>query len=132
MKKIEAIIRPSRLDEVKEGSERSFLFGTAMRVASDIRRSAAYRREVAHENPAEHLVSDHQPDELGQHDDRRFTDRRFSDRPPHSSFTSRYALFLVIPVSVASWSATSLRVMPRARRTRARASGSTAGSSRAG
>src|SRR6185436_10298746 len=41
-----------------------FLFGTAMRVASDIRRSASYRREVAHENPAEHLVSDHQPDEL--------------------------------------------------------------------
>ena len=36
-----------RLDEVREGSERSFLFGTAMRVASDYRKKNARRREVA-------------------------------------------------------------------------------------
>lgn len=40
-----------KLDDVREGSERSFLFGTAMRVASDIRRSAPKRREIAHADP---------------------------------------------------------------------------------
>src|SRR6266576_481868 len=42
----------------------------------------------------------------------------------HSSLTSRYAVFLVIPVSAAICSATSRRVIPCASRTRARASGS--------
>src|SRR5437773_10804014 len=52
----------------------------------------------------------------------------------HSSLTSRYAVFLVIPVSVAICSATSRRVIPCASRTRARTSGSGAEgrSSRAG
>src|SRR5205807_5028843 len=50
----------------------------------------------------------------------------------HSSFTSRYAVFRVIPVSAARRSATSLRVIPCASRARARSSGSGGRSSRAG
>src|SRR5438034_2309939 len=52
----------------------------------------------------------------------------------HSSLTSRYAVFLVIPVSTASCSATSRRVIPWAKSARARFSGSgeEARSSRAG
>src|SRR5439155_17943738 len=42
----------------------------------------------------------------------------------HSSLTSRYAVFLVIPVSTASCSATSRRVIPWAKSARARFSGS--------
>ena len=34
-----------RIDEIAPGSERSFLFGTAFRVASDDRRSARYREQ---------------------------------------------------------------------------------------
>jgi RNA polymerase sigma-70 factor, ECF subfamily len=34
-----------RIDEIAPGSERSFLFGTALRVASDDRRSARYREQ---------------------------------------------------------------------------------------
>lgn len=36
-----------KLDEIQEGSERAFLFGTALRVASDARRARTRRREVA-------------------------------------------------------------------------------------
>src|SRR6266568_1444092 len=47
------------------------------------------------------------------------------DRPAvHSSLTSRYAVFLVIPVSAASCSAASRRVIPCAKSARARSSGS--------
>jgi len=58
------VVASRRLDSIQLGSERSFLFGTAMRVASDIRRSAAYRREVAHPDPAAELEGGHRPDEL--------------------------------------------------------------------
>lgn len=46
------IIVSRKLDMIRPESERSFLFGTAMRVASDIRRSAVNRREIAHADPA--------------------------------------------------------------------------------
>jgi RNA polymerase sigma-70 factor (ECF subfamily) len=35
-----------KLDDIEGDSERAFLFGTAMRVASDARRSRTRRREV--------------------------------------------------------------------------------------
>jgi RNA polymerase sigma-70 factor (ECF subfamily) len=41
------LVASRRLDDIKPGSERSFLFATARRVASDARRSAATRRETA-------------------------------------------------------------------------------------
>ncbi len=59
------LIASRKLDAIREGSEKSFLFGTAMRVASDVRRSAVHRREIAHPNPAEDLEApDLQPDAL--------------------------------------------------------------------
>ena len=50
------IIASRKLDSIRLESERSFLFGTAMRVASDIRRSAVNRREVAHADPGADVV----------------------------------------------------------------------------
>ncbi len=44
-------IASARLDDIKPGSERSFLFGTALRVASDARRDASWRREAPHAEP---------------------------------------------------------------------------------
>jgi RNA polymerase sigma-70 factor, ECF subfamily len=38
-------IAARRIDEIADGSERSFLFGTALRVASDSRRSARHREQ---------------------------------------------------------------------------------------
>src|SRR5439155_1462869 len=60
-------------------------------------------------------------------------DQAQSDRQAiHRSLTSRYAVFLVIPVSAASWLATSRLVIPWASSVRARASGSGGDSSRTG
>src|SRR5438105_15553391 len=50
------IIASRKLAAIRPENERSFLFGTAMRVASDIRRSAVNRREVAHPDPAADLA----------------------------------------------------------------------------
>jgi RNA polymerase sigma-70 factor (ECF subfamily) len=57
-------IASRKLGAIAIGSERSFLFGTAMRVASDLRRSASYRREIAHEDPAGAIAAGDAPDEL--------------------------------------------------------------------
>jgi RNA polymerase sigma-70 factor (ECF subfamily) len=40
------MVAARRLDSIREGSERAFLFSTAMRVASDARRARMRRREV--------------------------------------------------------------------------------------
>jgi RNA polymerase sigma-70 factor (ECF subfamily) len=40
------LIASRRMDRIDAGSERSFLFGTALRVASDLRKRIARRREV--------------------------------------------------------------------------------------
>jgi RNA polymerase sigma-70 factor (ECF subfamily) len=58
------MIASRKLATIQPESERSFLFGTAMRVASDIRRSAPYRREVAYADPAADLADTARPDEL--------------------------------------------------------------------
>lgn len=50
------LIASRKLDAIRPQSERSFLFGTAMRVAADIRRSAVNRREIAHADPAADLA----------------------------------------------------------------------------
>jgi len=61
------VVASRRLDAIREGSEKSFLFGTALRVASDLRRSAPYRREVATEDAGAMLESGAAPDELVDH-----------------------------------------------------------------
>lgn len=58
------VIASSKLDAIQPRSERSFLFGTALRVASDIRRSAAFRREVPHADAGEELEGGPRPDDL--------------------------------------------------------------------
>lgn len=45
------LVAARKLDDIQAGSERAYLFGTAMRVASDARRSRTRRREV-HEDDA--------------------------------------------------------------------------------
>ena len=47
------IVASRKLDGIVVGRERSFLFGTAMRVASDARRANARRRETTTEEAAE-------------------------------------------------------------------------------
>ena len=59
------IIASRKLDMIRPEAERSFLFGTAMRVASDMRRSAVARREIAHADPAGDLADTSiSPDDL--------------------------------------------------------------------
>ncbi len=58
------IVASRKLDRIEVGSERSFLFGTAMRVASDLRKSAPYRRELAHAEPGYDLEGGLRPDDL--------------------------------------------------------------------
>jgi RNA polymerase sigma-70 factor (ECF subfamily) len=56
-------IAARKIDEIADGSERSFLFGTAMRVASDSRRSARHREEPDGELD-QHVSPDPSPEEL--------------------------------------------------------------------
>lgn len=58
------IVASRKLDRIEIGSERSFLFGTAMRVASDLRKSAPYRREIAHAEPGYDVEGGLRPDDL--------------------------------------------------------------------
>lgn len=58
------MVASQRLASIQRGSERSFLFGTAMRVASDIRRSAAYRREIADDEAGLRVDSGVRADDL--------------------------------------------------------------------
>lgn len=58
------MVASRKLASIQPGSERSFLFGTAMRVASDIRRSAPFRREIAHADVGVDLEGGPRPDEL--------------------------------------------------------------------
>jgi len=58
------VVASTKLDAIQPKSERSFLFGTALRVASDLRRSAAFRREVPTAEAGEDLAGGPRPDEL--------------------------------------------------------------------
>jgi RNA polymerase sigma-70 factor (ECF subfamily) len=59
-----------RVDDVKAGSERSFLFGAALRVASDRRRSREFR-DVPHETTADEVDPAPNPEELAERHERR-------------------------------------------------------------
>jgi RNA polymerase sigma-70 factor (ECF subfamily) len=58
------VVAARRLSSIVMGSEKSFLLRTAMRVASDVRRSASYRRDVAHADPTAGLEGGARPDDL--------------------------------------------------------------------
>jgi RNA polymerase sigma-70 factor (ECF subfamily) len=59
------LVAARKLDVIEPGAERSFLVGTAMRVASDARRAATRRREVQDEDPIhERRDSSPGPEEL--------------------------------------------------------------------
>lgn len=58
------VVASRRLSSIAPGSERSFLLGTAIRVARDARRTLGRRREVPEEEGVEPLSLDPQPDEL--------------------------------------------------------------------
>jgi RNA polymerase sigma-70 factor (ECF subfamily) len=58
------VVASRRLDDIEQGRERSFLFGTALRVASDARKAAAHRREIPHEEPGRELEGGPRPDDL--------------------------------------------------------------------
>lgn len=58
------VVASRRLSSIAVGSERSFLLGTAIRVARDARRTLERRREVPEEEGVEPLSLDPAPDEL--------------------------------------------------------------------
>jgi RNA polymerase sigma-70 factor (ECF subfamily) len=60
------MIAAQKLDTVAEGSERSFLYGTALRVAANVRRGASRRREVAEEMLDTHEGGVIPPDERAE------------------------------------------------------------------
>jgi RNA polymerase sigma-70 factor (ECF subfamily) len=70
------VVVSRKLDTIAVGSERAFLLRTAMHVASDIRRSAAFRREVADPDPAGALESALETDRLVE----QFRARKLLDR----------------------------------------------------
>ncbi|MBX3186525.1 MAG: sigma-70 family RNA polymerase sigma factor [Labilithrix sp.] len=58
------VVASRKLAAIEVGSERSFLFGTAMRVASDMRKAAHVRREVPAADVGVNLEGGPRPDEL--------------------------------------------------------------------
>jgi RNA polymerase sigma-70 factor (ECF subfamily) len=60
------MVASRKLGSIQEDSARSFLFGTAMRVASDARRSRTRRREVNDDDTAEPADPGPDPEEAAQ------------------------------------------------------------------
>ncbi|MEO8183739.1 MAG: sigma-70 family RNA polymerase sigma factor [Deltaproteobacteria bacterium] len=58
------LVAARRLSELVPGKERSFLYGTAVRIASNLRRGARRRREESEEQPSLVAAGEEQPDEL--------------------------------------------------------------------
>lgn len=58
------LVASRKLPSIAEGSERSFLIGTAIRVAADARRTVERRREIPEEDTAEPSCPGPQPDEI--------------------------------------------------------------------
>jgi RNA polymerase sigma-70 factor, ECF subfamily len=58
------LVASRKLPSIAEGSERSFLIGTALRVASDARRAHERRREVPEDETSEPCCPGPQPDEI--------------------------------------------------------------------
>jgi RNA polymerase sigma-70 factor (ECF subfamily) len=58
------LVASRRLSSIAVGSERSFLLGTAIRVAADVRRTAGRRREVPEDDVFEPESHEPRPDDL--------------------------------------------------------------------
>jgi RNA polymerase sigma-70 factor (ECF subfamily) len=58
------LVASRRLPELQAGRERSFLYGTAVRIAANLRRGLRRRRESPEEAAPEQLDATEQPDEL--------------------------------------------------------------------
>jgi RNA polymerase sigma-70 factor (ECF subfamily) len=58
------VVASRKRDEIEPGRERAFLFGTALRVAADSRRSLARRREVSEEEAPEVVDAAPSPEAL--------------------------------------------------------------------
>jgi RNA polymerase sigma-70 factor (ECF subfamily) len=58
------LVASRRLPTITEGSEQSFLFGTALNVAAEARRTAARRRDSVVDGPIEAFDPGPQPDEI--------------------------------------------------------------------
>ena len=58
------LVAARRLSELVPGKERSFLYGTAVRIASNLRRGSKRRREAPEEQPPLAAAGEEQPDEL--------------------------------------------------------------------
>ena len=56
------LVAARKVDRIKPGSERAFLFGTAMRVAAELRRHHARKREVSEPEHIEGLASNENPE----------------------------------------------------------------------
>jgi RNA polymerase sigma-70 factor (ECF subfamily) len=57
------LLATQKIDSISPGSERSFLYGTALRVAANIRRTANRRREVPEEGLTSRLTGVASPDD---------------------------------------------------------------------
>jgi RNA polymerase sigma-70 factor, ECF subfamily len=60
------MIASRKIDAVAEGSERSFLYGAALRVAANVRRGMTRRREVAHETLDAEPAAEASPDDRAE------------------------------------------------------------------
>ena len=76
------LIASRRLDEIPTDSEKSFLFGTAFRVASEERRKRARRHEVGEESLVDRMDPSPGPEQvLDRAAARKMLDRMLSDMP---------------------------------------------------
>jgi RNA polymerase sigma-70 factor (ECF subfamily) len=95
------IVVGRKVDEIEPGAERSFLFGTAMRVASETRRTLMRRRESPDDVTELELPSDAQhPDELLDRKRARETLARVLDAMPEELRTV-FVLFELEEMSTA-------------------------------
>ena len=77
------ITASNRLEDVREGAEKSFLLQIALRVAAHARRTVARRREVTDEDASERLDIRATPEEMAvQQDTRRLLDRVLRQMDP--------------------------------------------------
>ena len=77
------VVLVRRLDDVETGAERAFLFGVAVRVAADLRRSARRRREDPAEGVLDSLAHDGpSPEEIAEaRSSRKILDRALDAMP---------------------------------------------------
>jgi RNA polymerase sigma-70 factor (ECF subfamily) len=95
------VIAARKLHQIANGRERAYLYGTALRLASNLRRSATARLEVLEcESPPEQAAGSSRPDALLEHKHRRATLDRLLDGMPEA-FREVLVLFEIEQCSLA-------------------------------